>query len=80
MREISILYIKCIMLRTYSLFICSLAATRGRGGYFTKNLFFSSLRFLYKWGSKRSKINEKRGSIESKIKEKIYTKCLKTIK
>ncbi len=31
-------------------------------------------------GSKRCKINEKRWSIGSKIKEKIYTKCLKTVK
>ncbi len=40
----------------------------------------SDLRFCENKGSKRSKINEKGGSIGLKIKEKIYTKCFKSIK
>ncbi len=45
-----------------------------------KNWTQSDLRFCQNDGSKRSKIHKKGGSIGSKIKEKIDTKCLKTVK
>ncbi len=40
----------------------------------------SDLRFCKNEGSKRSKIIEKRLSIGLKMKDKIDTKCLKTVK
>ncbi len=45
-----------------------------------KNWTQSDLKFCENEGSKRFKINETRGSIGSKIKEKIDTKCLKSVK
>ncbi len=39
-----------------------------------------ALKFCKNEGSNRSKINEKRGSIGLKIKMKIDTKCLKSVK
>ncbi len=52
----------------------------GRVQHAIKNWTQSDLRFCKNEESKRSKINGKGGQKDRKSKEKIVTKCLKTVK
>ncbi len=79
------------IIQTFVICLCTATESCIRGGvlyqsvgrkvqHAEKYLTQSDLRFCENQGSNRFKINEKGGIPDRKAKQKIYTKCLKSVK